>query len=285
MYYALIPYPGGKARLAQQIIKYFPPHRVYAEPFAGGASVFFTKPPSEIEVLNDIDHTIINLYRVLQDPQKFEELRHRLTYTPYSRAEFVRARRMLLNPEGYSDVDLAWAKLVAVSYGFAGKYDHDSSWGRSIESSLPDRQTRRLERLAKYHERIRHAYLDCTDAIDFIKYWDTKDTLFYLDPPYVLDTRKEKQLYAHELDDEYHSRLADVLLGIRGKAVLSGYDNPIYDRLLECGWRKVRLETACCMFGITRRGGDPDQKPKSRPKRVECLWMNFGADPINGLRL
>lgn len=269
--------------MAQKIIKYFTPHRVYAEPFAGGASVFFAKPPSEIEVLNDIDNTIINLYRVLQDPKKFEELRHRLTYTPYSRAEFVRARRIILNPDGHSDIDLAWAKLVAVSYGFGGMYDHEASWGRSVASNLPDRATRRLERLANYHERIRHAYLDCTDAIDFIKYWDTKDTLFYLDPPYVLSTRKTTDLYQNELSDEYHERLVDVLLSIKGKAVLSGYDNPIYDRLLDHGWQKVRFEVACFIFGLTRRNGNPDVKPTSRPRRVECLWMNTGMSHTNGL--
>lgn len=268
----LLCYPGGKARLAKKIIALFPPHRIYAEPYAGGASVFFAKPPSPVEVLNDLDGAIVALYRVLQDPAKYAELQHRLNFTLYARAEFVRARRILLAPENYTDIDLAWAKFVAVSQGFAGMHESDGNWGRNLANRrLAKAFHNKVSRLIQYHRRLQNVQIDNIDALDFISYWDTEQTLFYLDPPYVHGARKDKRkVYAHEADDDHHEKLVDLLLTIKGKAILSGYENPIYHRLEAAGWHKVYCNTYCCMESMTRQRSD-----KTRSTRMEVLWLNF----------
>jgi DNA adenine methylase len=111
---------GGKGQLAKWIKGFLPITKVYHEPYAGAASLFWHTEPRSVEVLNDLHAEIITTYRVLQDAEKFEQLAHRLTWTPYSFDEFKRARRMEPEAETLSDVDRAWAFLVRQNMGFSG---------------------------------------------------------------------------------------------------------------------------------------------------------------------
>jgi site-specific DNA-adenine methylase len=123
---------GGKGNLVRWIIQYVPYGQIYVEPFAGAASVFWHLPnPFSVEVLNDLDGDIVNLYRVLQDKAKFEELAHRLIFTPYARAEFVRALQMAKDPIA-TDIDRAWAFFVRQNQGFGGKANNKENWGRAL---------------------------------------------------------------------------------------------------------------------------------------------------------
>ncbi len=104
-------WPGGKGNLVKWIINYIPQGHTYVEPFAGAASVFWHLPkPFAVEVLNDLDEDVINLYNVLKDNHKFEVLAHKLISTPYARAEFERAIQMLKS-NYVNDMDRAWAFL------------------------------------------------------------------------------------------------------------------------------------------------------------------------------
>jgi DNA adenine methylase len=125
-------WPGGKGNLVKWLIQYVPEGHIYVEPFAGAASVFWHLPnPFPVEVLNDLDGDIVNLYRVLQDKAKFEELAHRLIFTPYARAEFARALQIAKDPKA-SDIDRAWAFFVKQNQGFGGKANNVGDWGREI---------------------------------------------------------------------------------------------------------------------------------------------------------
>jgi DNA adenine methylase len=66
MHKPIIPWIGGKRRLAEQILPLFPDHVCYVEVFAGAGAIYFAKPPSECEVLNDINGELVNLYRVVK---------------------------------------------------------------------------------------------------------------------------------------------------------------------------------------------------------------------------
>lgn len=83
---------GGKGMMASKILPYFPEHHTYAEPFGGGASMLFAKPPSPVEVYNDMDSGLVNFFRVLRDPEAFERFHHLAALTPYSREEYCHCR-------------------------------------------------------------------------------------------------------------------------------------------------------------------------------------------------
>lgn len=273
----LISMPGGKTLWVHRIVSFLPKHKVYAEPFASGTGVFFAKPPSPVEVLNDIDGHIVNVYRVLQDPKKYEEVLHRLESTLYARSEYMRAKKILVAPDKHTDVDLAWARIVVAKRAFASLATGEKvSWGRQIYSNRSAKAFANLpEHLLYFHERLKLAQIDCIDSIEFIKYWDTPDTLFYIDPPYISSTRKLKRIYAKELPDEYHERLVDTIINIKGKAVVSHYLHPIYERLEGYGYERYEFHTVAHMSGIARSHelyGEERIRSRVAP-RVECLWV------------
>lgn len=275
-------WPGGKGNLAKWVVSHLPRNaRVYVEPYAGAASILWHLPePYPIEVLNDLDERIVNLFRVLQDREKFEELLHRLVWTPYARAEFVRALEILSAWEEHDEVSRAWAFFVAQNQGFGGKADTEGNWGRALNkvtrgmAETVANWRARLKCLTWWHDRLTRVQIDNRDALEAIRYWDTPETLFYLDPPYVLETRPGGEIYRHEASMEHHEALVQTLLGINGQAVLSGYDHPVYRPLEEAGWLKVSRETASHLAGRIR-GSKLQGKGAAlqHVRRVECLWI------------
>jgi DNA adenine methylase len=139
----------------------------------------------------------------------------------------------------------------------------------------------RLKLLSHWHERLSRVQIDSIDGVEAIRYWDTPDTVFYVDPPYVLDVRVDKKLYTNELTLDDHRRLVEVLLQVKGKVVLSGYDHPVYRPLEEAGWGKVMRGTACHCAGRTRASGilGPGSA-KAKVPRTEVLWMNFRPEGL-----
>ncbi|MEM4204696.1 MAG: DNA adenine methylase, partial [Candidatus Methanomethylicaceae archaeon] len=199
---------GGKKLLASWIISYLTPCKIYVEPFAGAANVFWHLPTGfyQMAVLNDIDERVVRVYRALQDPDKFEKLAHMLIWTPYSRAEYRRALE-ILSANDADDVEAAWALIVASVQGYSGWFKTDGNWSRSFSCDKPGAWHRRAGLLPVWREKLARAYIDNVDAMACIKYWDSADTLFYVDPPYVVDVRAEKYGYRYELDLAGHARL------------------------------------------------------------------------------
>jgi DNA adenine methylase len=131
-----------------------------------------------------------------------------------------------------------------------------SQWLGKIENNIPDAV-----------ERFRKVQIENMDFKDVLKKYDGEDTLFYLDPPYIHETRKMTYTYAHEIQEKDHLELVDILLNIKGKVILSGYDHPIYDKLIENKWQKISL-------------GKFDKRSikaidESREKGEEILWLNY----------
>ena len=260
------------------------PHQIYVEAYGGGASVLLNKPPSPIEVLNDIDSEVVNIFRVVQDEAKFKELKHRLEWTLYSRAEFVKALDILQNETITDPVLRAWAFFVAQNQGFAGKDSRNFSegdWGRSFTRNQATAFASKVESLEIVRNRLRNVLVDNIDAIACVRYWDSPDTLFYLDPPYIHDTRKTKEAYHHEADDDGHRQLVNTLLSIKGQVVLSGYAHETYEPLLKSGWQKVEIDTVCFAAGSIRksklRGKDA---ARQYAKRVEVLYLKLKNETL-----
>jgi DNA adenine methylase len=283
---------GGKGNIARWIVQYIPAGQIYVEPFAGASSVFWYLPsPFPVEVLNDLDGDIVNLYRVLQNKSKFEELSHRLIFTPYARAEFARALQIVKDPNT-TDIDRAWAFFVKQNQGFGGIAQTEGNWGRAVTlihnnmAATTSQWRSRLKLLSFWHARLSRVQIDCIDGIECIKYWDTPETVFYIDPPYVPDTRKDRRLYKNEPGLAYHERLVETILAAKGKVLFSCYDPPVYAPLVKAGWRKLTRETACHMAGKIR--GSRLQgagAAKAQVPRTETLYLNFTPPSRKGAAL
>jgi DNA adenine methylase len=273
---------GGKGKLAGWLLPLIPEGgRPYCEPYTGAAAVLFARAPAPVEVLNDLDERIITLFRVLQDRDKFAELEHRLRYTPYARAEFRRALEILATPDEHDDVARAWAFFVAQNQGFSGTGQGESNWGRTFRPARGMADTvsdwhGRLSLLRFWHRRLMRVQIDCIDALECIRYWDNPDAVFYVDPPYVPDTRTSREVYTHEPDAAHHEELVEVLLSVQGAAVLSGYRSELYEPLEAAGWERRERRTSAHAAGRVRSA--PQLRGKGAATtavpRTESVWRN-----------
>lgn len=257
----VLKYPGAKSRLAEWICSFIPPHKVYLEPFAGSLSVLFNKPRSHIETVNDLNKEVVNFFRVLRE---YPELLIRLIeMTPYSREEYKRAYEPADN-----NVERARRFCVRCWMGFGASnlYMNGFKTGQQSNSPNPARAWSELPETIKLaSERLQGVQIECLPAVELIKRYNTPDVFIYADPPYLRSTRKN-YLYKHEMTDEEHRELLEVLLEHPGKVLLSGYDNDLYNMML-AGWHKVSKETQA-EHGL---------------KRIEVLWMNF--EPVKQMEL
>lgn len=270
-----IAWLGGKARLASKLIMLFPPHHTYVEPFGGGAWVLLAKPPASVEVYNDLDSGLVNFFRVLRDPVMAGHLAWLLRRTPYSRDEHrhcrqtwqavrdpvERARRwFVMTRQGFGGAGHSWGLVVAASSH--GQAETTASWQAGIG------------RLTAAQARLLRVQVEHKDFRALMPLYDTPDTLFYCDPPYVPATRKGGG-YSHELSLDDHHALVELLLGLQGMAVLSGYDHPVYRPLERAGWDKRQWHVTCSAVGRTRASGLQGRgKVKERQQRVECAWIS-----------
>ncbi len=253
--YLPVRYFGGKWRIADWILSYIPPHMTYCEPFCGGAAVFFRKPPSRIEVLNDRNGDIVNFFDVLRD--RTEEMIRLLELTPYSRAELLRAQEPTEDPlerarRFYIRMNQAYGPGTRTKPGW--RYQtQDTSWGRVI-----DRWNHSTSHLDAAARRLRAAYIECDDALKVIARFDGPETVFYVDPPYVHAVRTGRNDYAFEMTESQHRDLAAALHEIAGGALLSGYPSDLYDMLYQ-GWHRVETES---------------RVNKAKSTRTEVLWIS-----------
>lgn len=277
---------GGKGRMIERIAPLVPEGgRPYCEPYAGGASLFFARAPAPVEVLNDLNEDLVNLYRCLQDPDTFPRLAHMLTWTLYARMEFQRAIEIGRSDER-DPVLRAWAMFVRANQGMSGKADTVGDWSRAFVplrdmAATTGRWTMRIGLLDAWRERLQRVQIDCRDALEVIRYWDTDDTVFYVDPPYHPDTRKSADDYAHEPDHNHHVALVDTLLACRGAATLSGYAHDVYSPLESAGWMRIDFKTACSAAGRVRGSGLRGKGAAlAKVPRVETVWINPRAQAM-----
>lgn len=258
---------GGKWMLGPWIIEHFPSHRVYVEPFGGAASVLMRKERCYAEVYNDLDDDVVNLFRVLRDDVLRDRLVIALRLTPFARTEFNDAYEAAGEP-----VERARRLVVRSFMGF-GSNGHNIKAKTGFRSNsnrsgtTPARDwTNYADGIAPVGQRLAGVVIENKDAVDLMAQHDGVDTLFYVDPPYMVDTRSLKNpyyikyrggMYAHEMDDADHDRLLSALVGLKGMVVLSGYPHSLYDERL-ADWRRVEKEALA---------------DGARP-RIEVLWIN-----------
>lgn len=259
-----IRYHGGKFRIAPWVIEHFPPHKCYVEPFGGAAGVLIQKPRCYAEVYNDLDGDIVNLFRVLQGSETSQRLLELLTLTPYAREEFEIAWQPTDDP-----VDRARRTIIRAQMGFGSAGASKGVTGFRIDTARAYGTAQHLwERypahLTSVIQRFAGVLIENRPAVDIMRAHDAPDTLHYVDPPYMHETRvrgaQKGRYYRHELDDSEHAELLTFLKGLKGFVVVSGYSTEMYEDELST-WAK-RSKTARISAG---RGG---------ATREECIWMN-----------
>jgi DNA adenine methylase len=257
-----VKWHGGKYYLAKRIIELFAPHHTYVEPFGGAASVLLNKPPSPIEVYNDLDERLTRLFRVLRDHG--QELQRRLSLSPYSEVEFDLA----IQP-AEDEIEQARRDFVRLRQSLGGRGDSFSMTLHRVRRGMPDVVSGYLssidEELPMISERLRSVQIVRRNAVDVIGTWDSPDTLFYCDPPYLHETRDKAStlIYRFEMDEDQHRDLAATLNSCQGSVVLSGYPSPLYDELYR-GWRTVSFDIA-----------NHSACGQSKARKTEILWIRF----------
>jgi len=253
---------------AKWILDHFVDHRVYIEPFGGAANVLLRKRKSEVEVYNDLDSRIVNFFRVLRSAESYAEFQRLCTLTPYAREEFV---SLIGVPEPEDEVERAWWFFVRCRQALGGLGMSKltaNSWSASIRTrrNLPEGVSKYLssiDGLDRIVLRFKEVMIDCRPAIDVLKKYDTTETLHYIDPPYLPETRHggKADTYGVEMNRKDHEELLDVILQLKGKVLLSGYDSDLYSKALKSWNRAEQVGKS----HLTNSG----------QTRVEVLWMNY----------
>jgi len=250
---------GGKGMLKKKIIPLLPPHKTYVEVFGGGASILFEKAPSRIEVYNDINSGLFNFFMVISDPEKFKLFYDRVHLLPHSRELYYYCLKHWEKENDEIKKAVYW--FVVIRQSFGGKFG--AGWGFTIDRNFASNWLLTIKNLPKIHERLQKVQIENKDWNYMIDTYDTKDTLFYLDPPYVMSSRIGGKVYEHEMENEDHRNLIDRISNIEGQFVLSGYDNEIYNQL--DNYEKHKFDVVCRAEKI--------KDGAQRSKRTEYLWI------------
>ncbi|WP_435182997.1 DNA adenine methylase [Halobellus sp. EA9] len=218
---SVFPYPGGKAYLAPWIIEHFPPHKCYVEVFGGGAAVLLTKEPSHTEVYNDLDGDLVQFFRVLRERE--DELIEWLNKVPYAREQHQEFKEEFYSGERPDDPIERAGRFFYLRYSqYASKYRTPSGFAGAHQRNKARKLRNATEKLHKFAERFRDVQIEKLDFEELITRYDSEDTFFYCDPPYM---DEGDDLYRHGEFD--HERLVDVLEETEGNWAVS------YQRLPE----------------------------------------------------
>lgn len=258
-----ISYYGGKQTLAAKILTMIPEHELYAEPFIGGAAIFFAKRASKVEVINDTNKELINFYRTVQND--FVSLEKEVRISLHSRDLHRKASVIYNNPDMFSEIKRAWAVWVLANQSFSSMID--GSWGYDISKATTSKKihNKRIAFTEDYAIRLQQVQIECTDALRIIRSRDNEKAFFYCDPPYYNSDCGHYDGYS--LED--FENLLKILSNIKGKFLLSSYPSPLlaeYTR--NNSWNTEKLE-------MTVTVANNSKTKKERKPKTEVLTYNY----------
>lgn len=238
--------------MSEWIIRHMPEHQTYLEPFFGSGAVFFNKQPSQVETINDLDSSVVNLFKTIRDYP--EELARLVQWTPLSREEYYASY------EGSGNqLEDARRFLIRCWQAIGAKTSDRTGWRSIISSNGPNvtREWSKLpQKLLMVADRLKEAQIEHQPAVKLLERYKRNDVLVYADPPYIIETRTKRH-YKHEMTIDDHIELLETLDAHPGPVILSGYTHPIYDERLKHWKRETRDVTA-----------------EAGAKRMEVLWIN-----------
>ncbi|WP_275098054.1 DNA adenine methylase [Sedimenticola hydrogenitrophicus] len=252
MHKPIIPWIGGKRRLAKHILPHINGHQTYVEPFAGGAAIFFMKEPSKVEVINDINSDLVTLYRVVK--YHLDELIRHFRWALVSREEFLLAKRV--DPETLTDIQRA-ARFFFLQKSAFGGLVQNRSFG--VAASTPPRLNllRIEEDLSQAHLRLARTYIEHLPWAECIRRYDKPETVFFLDPPYW-----GTEGYDVEFGLEQYQQIADLAGSIQGHMLITLNDIPEMREI----FAGLNIETVPIAYTVSK---------SSQAKRNELIIRNW----------
>jgi DNA adenine methylase len=257
---------GGKFSHLDWLLPLLPVCHHYCEPFSGSGAVLLNRNPSPVETYNDIDGDVVNFFRVLRDHN--EELIRAIALTPFSREEYHQA--IYGSTEEISHVERArrfYIKARQTRTGLAqtaslGRWANCKDTSRAGMSGVVSRWLGGVDALDDIAQRLIRVQIENRPAVDIIRLYDSPQTLFYCDPPYLHSTRGDAKAYGFEMDEDQHREFADAVNTCKGMVAVSGYDHPLMDELFKPNhWFKTQ---------------GPDKTIHStKGKRSEVIWTNY----------
>lgn len=262
----IITIHGGKYYLAKDIINLFPDNyqkMAYVEPFGGCANVLLQKDQSDIEIYNDLNENLVNLFNQIRyNPDEFLRC---LNLTPYSEKIFKDASIAEVEQNDLERAINYYIKMrmsiggIGKSFSFSKKRSRNgmsqsvSAWLSSIDDNLP-----------LVIDRFSRVQIFNRSAEQIIKMYDQENTLIYCDPPYFSSTRKSPNVYMYEMTDDGHEDFLKTITRCQFPyRIISGYDCELYNDYLH-KWRKVDISLVC-------RAG----KNSNPSQRTETIWLNY----------
>lgn len=263
---------GGKYFMRNWLAGMIPEHVLYCESFCGAGHLLFSKLPSKVEVMNDIDGHLVAFFRGIKDLDSRQKLVKMLQCLPYSRRlwQGMRANWKQGNiPGNPVEASAQWFYLNRTCFSgdqLKGGFAVPSTTGRNPAISFRNS----IDGLDIIAERLRNVCIENLPYQECIKRYDSEDTFFYCDPPYL---NAEHYYSRDSFSQDDHFRLSEILHGIKGKAMVSHYQNSLYDELYR-GW--CRHEYA------SFKGSSKAEPGAGKSKTVECIWTNFEPVAKNG---
>ncbi|MGI8756981.1 MAG: DNA adenine methylase [Acidimicrobiales bacterium] len=256
---------GGKFSHLDWLLPLLPDCLHYCEPFAGSGAVLLNREPSPVETYNDIDGEVVNFFKVLREHK--EKLIEQIALTPFSREEFAIACELSPDLTPVERARRFYVRARQVRTGLAqtasvGRWANCKNTSRAGMSGVVSRWLGGVEQLDFIAERLLRVQIENRPAIEIIQLYDSKETFFYCDPPYIHGTRGDTSSYGFEMNDNQHKQLASVLNSIEGKAAVSNYECELMEELYPSSkWQKFySLEKTI---------------HSTKDKRQEVLWVNY----------
>ena len=255
---------GGKFSHLDFLIPLFPTDAThFCDVFGGSAAILLNVEPYPVETYNDIDSELVNFFNTLRDDR--DRLIEVIGLTPFSREELALACQPAKRLSKLERARRFYIRARQTRTGLAqtsseGRWAHCVLTSRAGMAGAVSRWLGSVEKLPEIAQRLQRVQIENAPALEVIQRYDTHSTLFYLDPPYVHSTRGDTSAYGFEMTDDEHRELAECVRGTKGRAVISGYRNDLYDELFG-DWRRVDAEARRCnSVGKLRQ---------------ESVWLNF----------
>lgn len=261
---------GGKFSHLDWLLPLLPECFHYCEPFGGSAAILLNRPASPVKTYNDLDGEVVNFFKVLREEKA--KLVEAIGLTPFSREEFAKACQLDPDVSAFERARRFYVRARQVRTGLAqtatiGRWANCINTSRNGMSGVISRWLGGIEDLAYIAERLLRVQIENRPAIDVIRLYDSKDTLFYCDPPYVHDTRGDTKSYGYEMTNEEHCQLANILNSVKGRVAISNYQCDLMEELYPAPRWKKHLSPLKTIHS-------------TKDKRQEVLWLNYDINKL-----
>ena len=259
----IIQYIGSKEKITPWIMKHVPEHKIFVDVFGGSGAVILNKPKSKIEIYNDIDGNLVNLFEVIRTRK--EEFKEQLRYLLYSRELFNRWRN---NIEG-DELERAVRFFLVMNARFSG--DRDGGFSTSRSKNEAEKFRSRCDRIDEVAERFKDVIIENLHYQDVIKKYDSEDTVFYCDPPYFFEDI-DNVYYSERWNIDEHKYFAYIVNNVKGKVLISYYNFKYIEKWYK-GWYIDKLK-------VTKSSQNSLYTDGKKDEVYEILLMNYDYTKI-----